>query len=113
MTAKSVRADTNWEKAENRVKYFFQKSFSSVRFVRPSPKTACLGEIPNSRLVYYCAMRVGYTGQLSKWWKTPSAQAAMARAKAKKRASLNKFLTSLKEKREKIAREAMEWEVVE
>ncbi len=49
---------------------------------------------------------------LSKWWTTPSAQAAMARAKQKKQESLKKFLTSLKDKRERIAREAMEWKVV-
>jgi hypothetical protein len=57
-------------------------------------------------------MKAGYTGQLSKWWRTPSARAAMRRAKEKKRASLNKFLASLKEKREKIQRDVDEWKVV-
>jgi hypothetical protein len=60
-------------------------------------KTKAAGEWPN---------------MLSHWWRTPSAQAAMARAKQKKRESLNKFLTSLKDKKERIAREAMDWEVV-
>lgn len=67
--------------------------------------------------VVYCIVRKAKTKAadgplLSKWWRTPSAQAAMARAKAKKRESLNKFLTSLKQKRDQIAREAMEWKVV-
>lgn len=68
-----------------------------------------------SDMIYYIVTGKKMNGQvpLSKWWTTPSAQAAMARAKAKKRAGLEKFLTSLKDKRERIAREAMEWETVE
>jgi hypothetical protein len=60
--------------------------------------------------VLYCSM---VSGQLSKWWRTPSAQAAMARAKAKKRAGLDKFLKSHKAKQDKLRRDAENWKVVE
>jgi hypothetical protein len=52
------------------------------------------------------------TTQLSKWWKTPSAQAAWDRAKQRKRESLQRFLTSRKEKQEALKREVENWKVV-
>jgi len=50
--------------------------------------------------------------QLSKWWKTPSAKAAWRRAKARKRASLEKFLRARKEKQEALRSEVENWIVV-
>jgi len=53
------------------------------------------------------------TQELSKWWRTPSARAAIKRAKLKKRESLNRFLKSRKEKQEAMKREVENWKVVE
>jgi len=51
--------------------------------------------------------------KLSKWWKTPSAKAAWARAKAKKRASLEKFLAARKAKQEALRLAVENWKEVE
>jgi hypothetical protein len=51
--------------------------------------------------------------QLSKWWKTKSCRDAINRARLKKKESLNKFLRDLKSKKDKLKKDAEEWEVVE
>lgn len=61
-------------------------------------------------MVYYYVMR---EVKLSKWWKTKSAKAAWARAKAKKRASLEKFLAARRAKQEQLRMDVENWKVVE
>jgi hypothetical protein len=51
--------------------------------------------------------------KLSKWWKTKSAKAAWGRAKARKRASLEKFLTTRKAKMEQLRKDVENWKVME
>lgn len=55
-----------------------------------------------------------YTGQLSKWWQTPSCQAAWERAKNKKREQIKKLQAYMAEKRAtlkaELAREEAEYQ---
>ena len=51
--------------------------------------------------------------QLSKWWKTPSAQAAFKRAEDARRERIAKVRAAFAARKAQLKREAEEWEVKE
>jgi hypothetical protein len=51
----------------------------------------------------------GETVQLSKWWRTPSAQAAFARAAEAKRQRIAKLKRDLAERKARLKRDVEEW----
>jgi hypothetical protein len=50
--------------------------------------------------------------QLSKWWQTPSAQAAIQRAKDQRLERIKKFKLDMAERKAKLAQEVNNWKVV-
>lgn len=50
--------------------------------------------------------------QLSKWWKTPSAQAAFKRAADARRLKIEALRAAVAARKAQLKREAEEWEVV-
>jgi hypothetical protein len=50
--------------------------------------------------------------QLSKWWQSPSAQAALGRARFKKKEKLAQFLAAVKAKQDKLRLEVENWKDV-
>lgn len=49
---------------------------------------------------------------LSKWWTTPSARAAMERARQKRNADLNNLKERTAARKAQLAKEAAEWQEV-
>ena len=66
-------------------------------------RSAPLTSAPESMLDY--ARRV----ELSKWWKTPSAQRAIERAAAERRERLDLLKRKMAERKAALEREALDW----